>query len=93
MVDRRLHLGSSWVPTQTSTGKHMPLAPFEPAEVKMADRQDDAVLVVVQSGEGGRVSYEIPAGSVSAARFAVREGSRTQPTPPTPRANAHESKR
>jgi len=31
----------------------MPVAPFEPTEVKIIDRQDDAVVVVFQSAEGG----------------------------------------
>ena len=31
----------------------MPVAPFEPAEVKIIDRQDDALVVVFQSAEGG----------------------------------------
>jgi hypothetical protein len=31
----------------------MPVAPFEPAEVKIVDRQDDAVVVMFHSAEGG----------------------------------------
>jgi hypothetical protein len=31
----------------------MPVAPFEPTEVKIVERQDDAVVVMFQSAEGG----------------------------------------
>jgi hypothetical protein len=31
----------------------MPAAPFEPTEVKIVDRQDDAAVVVFRSAEGG----------------------------------------
>jgi hypothetical protein len=37
----------------------MPLAPFEPAEVKIVDRQDDAVVVVFQSAEGGEFPMKL----------------------------------
>jgi hypothetical protein len=33
--------------------KRMPVAPFEPTEVKIVERQDDAVVVMFQSAEGG----------------------------------------
>ena len=37
----------------------MPVAPFEPAEVKIVDRQDDAVVVVFQSAEGGEFPMKL----------------------------------
>jgi hypothetical protein len=64
----------------------MPVAPFEPAEVKIVDRQDDAVIVVFQSAEGGEFPMKLQQDSVSGARCTVREGSRAQPTHPIPRA-------
>ena len=61
----------------------MPVAPFEPAEVKIVDRQDDAVVVVFQSAEGGEfpMKFQRPqlAGLVSQFEKEVGHG---QPVPP-----------
>jgi hypothetical protein len=48
--DDEQFLPLSWiviVPGQTTTTGHRPVAPFEPTEVKIVDRQDDAVVVCV----------------------------------------------
>ena len=64
-------------------GKHMAVAPFEPAEVKIVDRQDDAVVVVFQSAEGGEFPMKFQraqlAGLVSQFE---KEVGRNQPGPP-----------
>ena len=61
----------------------MAVAPFEPAEVKIVDRQDDAVVVVFQSAEGGEFPMKFQraqlAGLVSQFE---KEVGRNQPGPP-----------
>ena len=61
----------------------MAVAPFEPAEVKIVDRQDDAVVVVFQSAEGGEFPMKFQrtqlAGIVSQFE---KEVGRNQPGPP-----------
>jgi hypothetical protein len=66
-----------------NTGKHMTVAPFEPAEMKIVDRQDNAVVVVFQSAEGGEFPMKFQraqlAGLVSQFE---KEVGRNQPGPP-----------
>jgi hypothetical protein len=69
---------------QTITGKaHMPIAPFEPAEVKIVDRQDDTVVVVFQSAEGGEfpMKFQRPQLAGLVSQF-EKEVGRGQPVPP-----------
>ena len=74
------------VPGQTTTNgdnKRMPVAPFEPTEVKIVDRQDDAVVVVFQSAEGGEfpMKFQRPqlAGLVSQFEKEVGHGQAVPP--------------
>ena len=61
----------------------MPVAPFEPAEVKIVDRQDDAVVVVFQSAEGGEfpMKFQRPQLAGLVSQF-EKEVGRSQPVPP-----------
>jgi hypothetical protein len=60
----------------------MPVAPFEPAEVKIVDRQKDAVVVVFRSVEGGEFPMKLQrtqlAGLVTQFE---KEVGRSQPIP------------
>ena len=60
----------------------MPVAPFEPAEVKIVDRQDDAVVVVFQSAEGGEFPMKLQRTQLAGlvAQF-EKEVGRSQPIP------------
>ena len=61
----------------------MPVAPFEPAEVMIVERQDDAVVIVFHSAEGGEFPMKFLrtqlAGLIS--QFEGEVG-RRQPVPP-----------
>ena len=61
----------------------MPVVPFEPAEVKIVDRQDDAVVIAFQSAEGGEFPMKLQrtqlAGLIS--QFEEEVG-RSEPVPP-----------
>ena len=61
----------------------MPVAPFEPTEVKIIDRQDDAVVVVFQSAEGGEfpIKLQRPQLAGLVAQF-EKEVGRSQAVPP-----------
>ena len=61
----------------------MPVAPFEPAEVKIVDRQDDAVVVVFQSAEGGEfpMKFQRPQLAGLVSQF-EKEVGLSQPVPP-----------
>ena len=61
----------------------MPVAPFEPAEVKIVDRQDDAVVVVFQSAEGGEfpMKFQRPQLAGLVSQF-EKEVGHSQPVPP-----------
>jgi hypothetical protein len=43
----------------------MPIAPFEPVEVKIVDRRDDAIVVVFQSAEGGEFPMKFQRGHLA----------------------------
>ena len=60
----------------------MPVAPFEPAEVKIVDRQDDTVVVVFQSAEGGEfpMKFQRPQLAGLVSQF-EKEVGRGQPVP------------
>ena len=84
--DDEQFLPLSWiviVPGQTTTTGHRPVAPFEPTEVKIVDRQDDAVVVVFQSAEGGEfpMKFQRPqlAGLVSQFEKEVGHGQAVPP--------------
>ena len=61
----------------------MPVAPFEPTEVKIIDRQDDAVVVVFQSAEGGEFPMKFQRSQLAGliAQFEEEVG-RSQAVPP-----------
>jgi len=61
----------------------MPVAPFEPTEVKIIDRQDDAGVVVFQSAEGGEFPMKFQRSQLAGliAQFEEEVG-RSQAVPP-----------
>src|SRR4030081_1145645 len=61
----------------------MPVAPFEPAEVKIVDRQDESVVVVFQSAEGGEfpMKFQRPQLAGLVSQF-EKEVGHSQPVPP-----------
>ena len=61
----------------------MPVAPFEPTEVKIIDRQDDAVVVLFQSAEGGEFPMKFQRSQLAGliAQFEEEVG-RSQAVPP-----------
>ena len=62
----------------------MPVAPFEPTEVKIIDRQDDAVVVVFQSAEGGEFPMKFQRSQLAGlmAQFEKEVGRSQAVTPP-----------
>ena len=61
----------------------MPVAPFEPAEVKIVDRQDDAVIIAFQSAEGGEFPMKFQRNQLAGLILQFEEEvGRSEPFPP-----------